>query len=443
MTTPRITRRRALKGLAAGLAAPFVFRAHAHAAPSETLLHASFGAGGQAWSDLGELTRSKNLKLVAVADVDLSRTAEAKKKFPDVHVYQDWRDLLDKEKGLHSVNVSTPDHMHAAITMRAMQQGLHVYTQKPLTQTIYEARRLREVAHEMKLVSQMGIQIHSHAEHRTVVATIQSGAIGKVKEVYSWSGKDWGEGPGHKRPDRRDEVPASLNWEDWLGVAAERPFIGKQYYHPGNWRKRLDFGTGTFGDMGCHILDPVFGSLALTAPKSVRSEGGAPNDDSWGLDGEVKYVFPGTKYTTEALTLTWYHGHRRPPEEVQKLVDGRARKQDQGSIYVGTEGVLYSPYIAMPMLLPAEKFRDHKLTNPGAENHYLQFVEACRGNGTTSAPFDYAGPLTESVLLGCLSTRFPKTTLEWDAAKLAVTNSKEASAFVRRTYRKGWEVEGL
>src|SRR5581483_10053924 len=194
------------------------------------------------------------------------------------------------------------------------------------------------VAREKKLVSQMGIQIHSEAVHKTVVATIQSGAIGKVKEVYSWSGKDWGEGEGHKRPDRKDEVPASLKWDDWLGVAASRPFIGNHYYHPGNWRKRLDFGT--FGDMGCHILDPVFGSLALTAPKSVRSEGGAPNDDSWGLEGEVKYVFPGTKYTTEALALTWYHGHRRPPEEVQKLVEGKARKQSQGSIYVGTAGVL-------------------------------------------------------------------------------------------------------
>jgi predicted dehydrogenase len=447
MAASRITRRSALRKLAAGTTAVFYapagFRKHAHAAPSETVYHASFGSSVMAISDIKSLSANKHLKLVAVADVDLSRTEQVRKLFPDVKVYQDWRELLDKEKGLNSVNVSTPDHMHGSITMRAMQQGLHVYTQKPLTQTIYEARRLREVAHEKKLVTQMGIQIHSAAEHRTVVATVQSGVIGKVKEVYSWSGKDWGEGEKHKRPDRKDEVPSSLNWGSWLGVAADRPFIGGNYYHPGNWRKRLDFGTGTFGDMGCHILDPVFGSLALTAPKSVRSDGGAPNDDSWGLDGEVRYVFPETKYTTETLTLTWYHGHRRPPEEVQKLVDGKARRQDQGSIYVGTEGVLYSPYIAMPILLPAEKFKDHKLPNPGGENHYLQFVEACRGNGTTSAPFDYSGPLTESVLLGCLATRFPKTMLEWDAANLAVTNSEDATRFVRRPYRKGWAVEGL
>jgi hypothetical protein len=439
MTTP-LTRRSALKRMAAAaLAAPFVFRRHATAAPSDTVYHASFGANGQALSDIRALTASKHLKLVAVADVDLNRTTEVKKLFPDVRVYQDWRELLDKEKDLNSVNVSTPDHMHASITMRAIQRGLNVYTQKPLTQTIYEARQLTKAAREKKVVSQMGIQIHSHEVHRTVVAILQGGAIGKVKEAHSWSGKQWGD--RKPRPDRKDPVPDGLNWDDWLGVADERPFISG-YYHPGEWRKRLDFGTGTFGDMGCHILDPVFTSLALTAPKSLHSEGGAPNADNWGLDSEVRYVFPGTKYTTDPVTLTWYDGARRPPEEVKKLIGDRALN-DQGSIYIGTDGVLYSPYIAAPVLLPEAKFGDYKMPKPGAENHYLQFVEACRGEGKTSAPFDYSGPLTESVLLGCLATRFPKTTLEWDAAALKVTNSDEANAFVRRRYRKGWEVEGL
>jgi len=441
--TLKMTRRAALKRFAAaGLAAPFVFRRHATAAPSETLYHASFGAAGQAGSDIDALTqngKSKHLKLVAVADVDLARTAEVKKKFPDLKVYQDWRELLDKEKNLNSVNVSTPDHMHAAITMRAMRQGLHVYTQKPLTQTIYEARQLTKVARDKRLVSQMGIQIHSHEVHRTVVAIIQGGAIGNVREVHSWSGKHWGDKA--PKPDRKDTPPSDLNWDFWLGVAAERPFIGGQYYHPGNWRKRLDFGTGTFGDMGCHILDPVFAALELTGPTSLLSDGGAPNADNWGLDSHVKYVFPGTKYTTRSLTLHWYDGNRRPPEEVKKLI-GRDFN-DQGSVYLGENGVLYSPYIAAPVLLPADKFADYKKPNPGGENHYLQFVEACRGNGKTSAPFDYSGPLTESVLLGCLATRFPMQELKWDADKLRVTNVAEANDFVRRRYRKGWEVEGL
>src|SRR3954462_11033040 len=176
MTTPQPPRRTALKQLAAGaLSAPFVFRAHARAAPSETLYHASFGANGMALSDIKCLAGSKHLQLVAVADVDLSRTAEVRKLFPAVKVYQDWRELLDKEKNLNSVNVSTPDHMHAPITMRAMLQGLHVYTQKPLTQTIYEARQLTRTARDRQVVSQMGIQIHSHEVHRTVVALVQAG----------------------------------------------------------------------------------------------------------------------------------------------------------------------------------------------------------------------------------------------------------------------------
>jgi hypothetical protein len=194
--------------------------------------------------------------------------------------------------------------------------------------------------------------------------------------------------------------------------------------------------------MGCHILDPVFTALGLTAPQSVRSEGGAPNADNWGLDSKVRYIFPGTQYTTETLTLYWYDGDARPPGEIKALI-GKRSLQDQGSIYIGTEGILYAPYFDSPVLLPAEKFRDLKLPKPGGNDHYLQFVEACRGNGKTSAPFDYSGPLTESVLLGCLATRFPQTTLEWDAAKLEVTNVAEANRFVRRRYRKGWEVEGL
>jgi predicted dehydrogenase len=361
--------------------------------------------------------------------------------FPRAKVYQDWRELLDKERHLMSCNVSTPDHMHAPITMRALQRGMHTYTQKPLTQTIYEARQLTRTALDKKLVTQMGIQIHSHEVHRTVVRIIQDGTIGKVKEVYSWSGKQWGD--RSPRPNRSDPVPDGFNWDLWLGVAAERPFIGGGYYHPGNWRKRLDFGTGTFGDMGCHILDPVFTSLALTAPTSVRSLGEAPNADNWSLDIQVDYVFPGTKYTTDTLTLHWSNGKIGPLPETPPELRAHGGLKDQGSIYIGTEGVLYSPYIARPVLLPAEKFKDYRMPKPGAENHYLQFVEACRGNGHTSAPFDYSGPLTESVLLGCLATRFPQTTLEWDAAALRVTNAADANGFVRRTYRKGWEVEGL
>jgi predicted dehydrogenase len=439
MSQTFIHRRQALKRLLAAGAAPLVFRQYAGAAPSETLRHASFGANGMALGDINSLTASPHLRLVAVAEVDQPRAAEVRRRFPHVHVYQDWRQLLDRERDLDSANVSTPDHMHAPITMRLLQRGVNVYTQKPLTQTIYEARQLTREAGRRHRVTQMGIQIHSHGVHRTVVRLIQDGAIGRVREVHSWSNKTWGD--RHPRPDRRDPVPAGLDWDAWLGVAAERPFL-RGYYHPAEWRKRLDFGTGTFGDMGCHILDPVFTSLALTAPRSVRSEGGAPGSDSWGLNSQVRYIFPGTRHTTETLTLYWYDGSRRPPARVRDLLGGRAFS-DQGSVYIGANGVLYSPYIAAPILLPAERFRDYRVTPVPSEDHYRQFVEACRGHGQPSAPFAYAGPLTESVLLGCLATRFHETTLEWDAEHLRITNVRAANQYVRRHYRRGWEVEGL
>ena len=438
----RITRRTALKATAATVAAPFVWRLHAHAAPSETVLHASFGASGMAGADIGSLSSHKNLKLVAVAEVDRTKLGDITKRFPDCRIYEDFRVLLDKEKDLTSANVSTPDHMHGSIAMSALQRGLHVYCQKPLTQTIHEARRLTEVAAEKKLVTQMGIQIHSARKHKLVVKLIQDGVIGKVKEVHSWSGKSWGD--TSPKPTRTNPVPAGFNWDLWLGVAAERPFIGDGYYHPGNWRKRLDFGTGTFGDMGCHILDPVFGAIGVGNPLSIRSELPGPNADNWSLDVQVKFVFPGTQYTTDPVSLTWYNGTARPPQNVVQHID-KMKLDSQGSILLGTEGVLYSQYDSAdaPVLLPKEKFAGVKLPEIKSDNHYHQFVDAVRGVGATSAPFAYSGPLTEMVLLGCLATRFPKTDLKWDTKTLSVTNVAAANAFVRRTPRKGWEVGGL
>jgi predicted dehydrogenase len=437
----KITRRAALKTAAVTFSAPFVWRLHAHAAPSETVLHASFGASGMAGSDIGSLTASKNLQLVAVAEVDDERVKDVKKRFPDCAIYKDYRVLLDKEKHLNSVNVSTPDHMHAPIAMRALNRGLNVYGQKPLTQTIYEARRLTEVAAEKKVVTQMGIQIHSARKHKLVVKLIQDGAIGKVKEVHSWSGKSWGD--TKPKPDRTDPIPAGFDWDLWLGVASERPFIGDGYYHPGNWRKRLDFGTGTFGDMGCHILDPVFGALGVGNPSSIRSELSGPNDYNWSLDVQVKYVFPGSKFTTDPVALTWYNGKVRPPKDVVEHI-GELKLDGQGSIVIGTEGVLYSQYDSgnTPILLPSEKFKDFKMPVVKDDNHYLQYVEAVRGNGHTSAPFSYSGPLTEMVLLGCLATRFPETDLKWDTKALKFNNDA-ANKFVKKTYRKGFEAEGL
>jgi predicted dehydrogenase len=446
----RISRRSFLQQLAAGAtAAPFITRGLLAQSPNGKIHHATFGAAGMAWSDVTAIAEHPAVTVVAACDVDLSRTTEFRKKFPNARIYRDFRELLDTEKDLQTVNVSTPDHMHAPIAMTAMQRGLHVYGQKPLTHDLHETRRLTEVAREKKLVTQMGIQIHSSSEYRTAVKVVQDGVIGKIKEVHTWSNKAWGD-TGAK-PDRMDEVPDDLDWHLWLGVCSERPFIGDGWYHPTNWRKRLDFGTGTFGDMGCHIYDPVFKALALTAPTSVRSEGPAPNDHSWAFDAVIKYVFPGTAFTEgETVAVTWYDGKQRPPVEVQTLAkvsraaagDKRNKLPGQGSIFVGTQGVMLLPHIGQPRLV-GEAFEDSKVEEVEGEDHWRQFIEAALGNGKTSANFDYAGPLTESVLLGSVASRFPNTTLEWDAGKLSFTNVAEANRFVRRPYRKGWEVTGL
>lgn len=422
--------------------APFFVREMLSKPPSGKLRLAAFGASNMAYVTLQQIARNPNVELVCAAEVDSSRLGQLKQNFPNARVYQDWRAMLKKErKNLDIACVGTPDHMHAPIAMSAMRQGLHVYVQKPLAHDIFEIRRLTEFARAKGLVTQMGIQQHSAREYQTAVQVIQSGAIGKVKEVHSWSNKKWGDPT--PMPDRSDPVPPSLDWDQWLGVMAKRPFIGDQYYHPMNWRKRIDFGTATFGDMGCHIYDPVFGSLRLTAAVSVRSEGPAPGQHSWALDSKIHYVFPGTDVTDgKTVAVTWYDGDQKPPQEVQALI-GTRKWPDQGSMFLGTKGIMLLPHTAMPILLPEGDFADFKMPQIEPVNHYFQFVEAVRGNGKTTTLFDYSGPLTEAVLLGPLATRFPQTTLEWNAARMKFTNSPEATRYVRREYRAGWHIKGL
>jgi predicted dehydrogenase len=428
-------------GLSA-LAAPFIARGLLAQSSGEVVRHASFGAGGMAATDIASLAECGFVKLVAVADVDLRRTAEIKGRFPEARIYQDWRRLLDEEhKNIDSVNVSTPDHSHAPIAASAIQLGKHVYGQKPLTHDLYEARRITLMAREQGVVTQMGIQIHSSLEYRLAVRLVQDLAIGKVKEVHAWSNKKYGDAA--PKPERSNPVPEGLDWDLWLGVAEKRPYIGEGYYHPAQWRRRLDFGTGTLGDMGCHIFDPVFKALDLTSPLSVRSEGQTPNAWNWATDAVIHYVFPGTAYAAgDRIAVTWYDGDQRPPREIQSLIEADPLP-DQGSIFVGSKGVLLLPHIAGPQLYPKSQFKDFKPPVVVGTNHWTQFAEACRGNGKTSAHFDYAGPLTEAVLLGGVATRFPQTTLDWNSTQLAFTNASEANQYIRRPYRKGWEVKGL
>jgi predicted dehydrogenase len=439
---PIHSRRSVLKLLGTTAAgAPFVTSNLMAQSPANTLRHACFGVGGMGGSDLAHISNCKNVEIVALCDVDLAQAADARKKFPNARFYQDWRELLDKEADqIDSVNVSTPDHMHAAIGVSAMQLGKHIYGQKPLAHNLHEVRRMTELAKEKKIVTQMGIQIHSTAYYRMAAQVIQDGAIGRIKDVHTWSNKTWGD-PTDK-PDRSDPVPEGFDWDKWLGIAAERPFIGVEYYHPGTWRKRLDFGTGTLGDMGCHILDPIFESLKLSAPVSVRSEGPAPNAWNWAINGKVIYSFDRTAMTEgDHIDVTWYDGKARPPAEVVALMEGK-KFPGQGTIFIGTGGVMVLPHVSRLQLFPLEKFKDYKLPRVEGESHWVQFIEACRGNGKTSADFAYAGPLTEAILLGGIASRFPDTTLKWDSPGLKF-DLAEANAFVRRDYREGWRIAGL
>ncbi|HXA52088.1 MAG TPA: Gfo/Idh/MocA family oxidoreductase [Candidatus Acidoferrum sp.] len=425
----------------AAATAPFFVRNLISKPPSSTVRVASFGGDGMAYYTLDGIGRHPKVTLVCVAEVDSARTEKVKQKYSGAKLYQDWREMMAKEKGnLDAACVGTPDHMHAPMAMCAMRNGLPVYCQKPLAHNIHEVRRLTEYARKKNLPTQMGIQVHSNKEYKTAVKLMRAGAIGKVKEVHSWSEKKWGD--TEPLPNRTDTPPASLNWDAWTGVAAPRPFIA-EVYHPMNWRKRVDFGTATFGDMGCHIIDPVFDSLALTAPISVRSEGPAPNAQSWALNSVIRYVFPATPYTDgKTLPVSWYDGDERPPAEVLALL-GTVKVPGQGSIFIGTKGVMLLPHIAMPVLLPEKDFAGFEMPKEEPVNHYFQWVDAVMGNGKASAPFEYAGPLTEAVLLGPLATHFPKATLEWNSAKMKFRNAPQANAFLARTYRQQWSTKGI
>jgi predicted dehydrogenase len=451
MNSPYTSRRRFLKTTAATLlGAPFVTTGMRAASPNGKLRHLAFGASGMSGADMASLSNHPKWELVAVCDVDKrnfesKKFGEMKKQFPDVRFYQDWREALEKEAGkIDSVNVSVPDHMHAPIGMAALAKGLNVYGQKPLTQNLAECRAYTERARKSGLMTQMGIQVSSDFTERFTVEMIHRGDIGKVKEVHTFSNKKWGD-MDPVPLDKAEAPPAEFDWNKWLGVAAERAYI-PGYYHPSNWRKRRDFGTGTLGDMGCHMFSGWFRSLALTMPLSVTSHGPPPpNAENWAINGKVEYLYPGTEYTADkTVKVTWYDGDQVPPKELQDLVEGKW--PGQGSLYIGTEGVLIHPHGSTPTLHPKEKYAGRPYPKLEPRNHWFDFVDCCIAGDAKKKPsanFDYAGPLTEAVLLGCLASIFPNQTLEWNAEKMVFTNSEAATKFVHRSYRPGWEIAGL
>ncbi|MFZ5833652.1 MAG: Gfo/Idh/MocA family protein [Planctomycetota bacterium] len=412
---------------------------------------AAIGVGGKGWSDIMSFATHPQVTIAALCDVDADRIRKAAEKFPQARCYQDWRVLMAEEGDkIDAVSVSTPDHMHAPIAMSAIQRGKHVFVQKPLTHDIYEARRLREAAAKARVATQMGIQGNASLEYRTAVQIVRDGAIGKVKRVYAWSNKPPSKyRPTGPRPEGEDPVPATLNWDAWLGTAPVRPYKA-EVYHPKWWRGWQDFGVGWLGDMGCHIFDTPFQALKLTAPLSIRAEvepewwdTPARRAETWPTWQILHYTFPGTELTAGAtLEFTWSDGDKYPPDAVRAQIDNEEYPA-QGSLLIGEAGSLLVPHVASPQLFPKNRYKDYVPASLTPKDHYHDWINACLGSAVTAAGFEYSGPLTETVLLGTIALRCSGKELAWDPARMEVTNASEANPYLRRSYRDGWSVEGL
>ena len=448
--------------LGAGVASQTIFvPPFVRAASGDKVRLACVGAGGKGAGDIRET--SKGQIVVALCDVDQNQAVRSRKQFPNARFYTDWRKMLEKEaKNIDGITVSTPDHMHAPVTITALSMGLATYTQKPLTRTVYEARQLRLAAQRAGVATQMGNQGHSGLGYRMVVDLIRRGVIGKVKEAHAWSNRPiWPQ--GRNRPTGSDPVPETLDWDKWLGVASERPYkaqwpeaLGykgkrRSVYVPFSWRGWYDFGAGALGDMGCHIIDPVYWSLELTAPNWIEYNGPELKSEMFPVEETLTYEFPGTRYTDGKIIVKWYDGGRKPPRELAQMGvqesgkdKGKPRELPaNGSLFIGSKGVLMCPHGGGPQLFPKENFTGLDRPRLDGMDHYMIWTNAIKGDGKTNCPFAYAGLLTETVLLGVIASRFPGQRLCWDTKSLRFTNSEKTNQFVREDYRTGWKVEGL
>jgi predicted dehydrogenase len=418
-------------------AAPEVLRA---VNQKQVLNVACVGVKGMGWADLSSVGSHPKVKFVGFCDIDRSRFDQADQAFPNVAHFIDYREMLstlgDK---VDAVIVSTPDHMHAPAAMMAMQQGKHIYCQKPLSHTVWESRQMQLLASKKNLATQMGNQIHSAAEYRLGVRLIQGGAIGKVSEVHSWVGVQ-----GRQYSNRTDRpesgtVPDSVAWDLWLGAAPLRPFAA-DVYHPFKWRDWQDFGSGALGDFGCHLLDPVFGALALTAPTSVIAEHAGINEEVWPGPETVTYTFPSTRYTSgNSIQVVWRDGGLKPAHELAQLPDG-VELPVNGSIFIGEGGVMLLPHVGMPRLYEKNRVKQYVMPEVTGTNHWHDWVDAVVDGTKTSDGFDFAGPVSETVQLGNVAARFPGKKMDWNSKEMTCSNMQEANRFLTKSYRKGFEV---
>ncbi|NOS71342.1 MAG: Gfo/Idh/MocA family oxidoreductase [Verrucomicrobia bacterium] len=425
------------------------------------------GAGGKGSSDTDHCSDEN---IVALCDIDTATLAKRKEKYPNARIYQDWREMLKKEKTLDAVIVATPDHMHAMVAATAIRMGKHVYCQKPLVQTVYEARLLRKLAKEHGVVTQMGNQGSAEDGLRRAVEVVQAGVIGPVREVHVWSNRPvWPQ--GQDRPAGSDPVPATLNWDGWLGPAQFRPFKAG-VYHTFNWRGWQDFGTGALGDMACHTANMPFRALKLGYPTEIEATSSGINNETYPLKSKIRFQFP-ARENLVPVTFWWYDGgnpkpgdpfrhdgNNKPPGEVTAEVEAMMGSvPGSGCILVGDNGKIFSPddyganfFIklksdkefvpsknsdavkAVPQTIPRNAF-----TGDTDKRHHLEWIAGCKGGPKPYSNFDIAAYLTEIILLGCVALRTGKK-LEWDGPNMRALNAPESAQFVKRNYRKGWAI---
>lgn len=440
-------------------------------APSDKLNIAGIGVGGKGASDLGEFAKSPFVNIAALCDVDDREAAGSRKKYEKAPYYKDFREMLEKEKNnIDACSISTPDHTHAVATLAAMQLGKHVYTQKPLTHDIYEARILTEAAKKYKVVTQMGNQGGSGDGVRKAKEMYEAGMIGKVTEAHAWTNRPvWPQGV--PTPSGKFDVPAGLDWNLWLGTAKQMDY--NPAYLPFDWRGWWAFGTGALGDMACHIMDPIYRMLPILYPDSAECSVATVWKEKWNdtqnLDAcppssIIHLNYPRTDGMGN-IKVSWHDGGLLPARPEELLPEEEFGNWDGGVLLVGTKGkLLMDCYGANPRLLPTKLMKEKQMPKETIkrvpEGHYLQWVNACRagyGNAKTSSPFEYAGPFTESILMGNLAIRswmmknpklkgwedkyLGRKKLLWDAKNMKVTNFDEANQFVKREYREGWKLE--
>ena len=397
--------------------------------PAEKLHIGIIGCNGQGKANLKGVLKQN---IVALCDIDSNNLAGAVKEFKELEPakqYADWRKMLE-QKDIDAVVITTPDHIHAHATIAAMQLGKHVYCEKPLTHSVWECRKVMEIAKRQKVATQMGTQIHAVDNYRRVVELLQGGAIGTVKHAHHWVGGAFAPGD---RPTDTPPVPPNINWDLWIGPAPYRPYHRK--YMPFDWRGWWDFGGGKLADMACHHMDLSYWAFNLRFPKTIESEGSPVHPES-APSWQIVHWHYAAEGNQPAMQVSWYHGDKRPAEFTEKKMP----KWGDGSLFVGDKGMLLADY-GNHKLWPEEDFKDYKRppqSIPKSIGHHNEWIKACKEGTPTTCNFDYSGALAETVLLGNVAYRSGKK-ISWDP-QAGTTGDAEADRFLKREYRKGWEL---